>query len=104
MEALINNLKYITLPKFQLPTFDGHILKWCLFRDTFAALVHYNPQLSSIEKFHYLLSSVSGTATGVVRSLSLTAKNNDIVYGTICKIGQQQASTYSRTFRRYISF
>lgn len=83
MEAPISNVKHITLSKIQLPTFDGDILKWCTFRDTFMALVHQNPQLSKIEKFHYLLSSVIGTATGLVRSLSLTEDNYKIVWDNL---------------------
>jgi len=53
----------IQLSKIQLPSFDGNILHWRSFRDTFISLVHDNSQLSQIQKFHYLLSAVSGSAT-----------------------------------------
>ena len=73
----------IQLPKIQLPTFNGEILQWCTFRDTFRALVHNNAQLSNKQKFHYLLSIVSGPAVAIIRSLPLTENNYPIVWDTL---------------------
>jgi len=42
------------LPKIQLPIFDGDLLQWRSYRDTFSSLVHKNPKLSQIDKFHYI--------------------------------------------------
>ncbi|XP_060855378.1 uncharacterized protein LOC132933060 [Metopolophium dirhodum] len=71
------------LPKIQLPIFDGELLQWRTFRDTFASLVHDNPTLSQIEKFHYLISSVTGSAASCVRALPLTADNYIIVWNNL---------------------
>lgn len=70
----------IQLPKIQLPSFDGDILCWVAFRDTYKSLVHDNASLSKIEKFHYLLSAVSGSANAVVRSISLSENNYDVAW------------------------
>lgn len=83
MEPPKSNVKHITLPTIKLPMFDGDLLKWRTYRDTFASLVHNNPDVSTIEKFHHLLSSTAGTAGGVVRSLSLTEDNYDIVWDNL---------------------
>ncbi|CAI6354304.1 unnamed protein product [Macrosiphum euphorbiae] len=47
------------LPKIELPKFNGDILSWSLFRDTFLSAVHENPDLSDIRRFQYLLMCVT---------------------------------------------
>jgi len=84
MEAPASNVKHhLTLPKIKLPIFDGDLLKWLTYRDTFASLVHNNQGVSNIEKFHQLLASTTGTAGSVVSSLSLTEDNYDIVWDNL---------------------
>ncbi|XP_050055781.1 LOW QUALITY PROTEIN: uncharacterized protein LOC126549715 [Aphis gossypii] len=73
----------IQLPKIQLPSFDGQIIQWRSFRDTFTSLVHDNSQLSQIQKFHYLLSAVSGSAATTVKSVPLTDANYPIVWQSL---------------------
>lgn len=48
----------IKFPIIPLPEFDGNLSKWIEFRDKFESLVHNNTDLSQIEKFHYLSSSI----------------------------------------------
>lgn len=67
-------------PKIQLSTFDGDTLCWRSFRDTFVSLVHTNKQLSAVQKFHFLLSSVTGSAVCIVRSVPLSDCNYPIVW------------------------
>lgn len=54
-----------------------------IFRDTFTSLVHDNSQLSLIQKFHYLLSAVSGSAAATVKSVPLTDANYPIVWQSL---------------------
>lgn len=61
----------INLPKIQLLTFDGDTLRWCSFRNTFASLVHNNPQLPAVQKFHYLIPSLISSAAFMVRSVPI---------------------------------
>lgn len=56
----------IQLPKIQLPSFDGNILNWRSFRDTFVSLVHDNDNVPLIQKFHHLLAAVSGPAAATI--------------------------------------
>jgi len=65
----------IQLPKILLPQFNGDLQQWCSYRDTFTSLVHENDELSDIERFHYLLSSLSGHALPIVRSIPFTEVN-----------------------------
>lgn len=58
-----------SLPKIQIPTFSGDILQFSHFKDTFTSMVHSQPGLSGIEKFHYLLSSLKGEAAALIAGL-----------------------------------
>ncbi|XP_060845438.1 uncharacterized protein LOC132925023 [Rhopalosiphum padi] len=70
----------MSLPKIELPKFDGDVIQWCYFRDMFRSLVHENKSISNIERYHYLISCLSGPALTVVKSVPLTSDNYDIAW------------------------
>ena len=63
------------LPKLILPAFDGSILQWQTFWDSFESSVHDNTNLSDVQKFSYLKSQLEGSATMTVEGFSLTHGN-----------------------------
>ena len=63
------------LPKLNLCSFDGDILQWLSFWDSFQAAVHSNTALSDIQKFTYLKSLVERTARDAISGLMLSADN-----------------------------
>lgn len=65
----------VKLPTIKLPHFDGKIEDWKCFLDSFRSIIHNKPQLSGIEKFQYLVSSISGDAAKVIESIELTEQN-----------------------------
>lgn len=65
------------LPRLELHKFKGDITGWNTFWDTFKAAVHKNPDISKIDKFHYLTSLLDGTAGRAIQGLSLTEGNYD---------------------------
>lgn len=73
----------VRLPKLELPKFDGNIEHWQTFFDTFSSLVHNNNSISSIEKFHYLLSCLSGQALSLAKGIPVTSENYPIVFDTL---------------------
>lgn len=75
----------VTLPKIELPKFDGNATEWCSFRDMFQSLVHNNPSISNIERFHYLISCVTGPALAVVKAVPLTADNYTIAWNELIR-------------------
>lgn len=77
-----NNIK---LPTIKLPTFDGNYLKWLEFRDTSDSLIHSNESISKINKFHYLRSSLEGSAATIIKSIEFTAVNYTVAWGLICE-------------------
>lgn len=54
-----------------------------IFRDTLVSLIHDNKQLSPIQKFHYLISTVSDSAASIVRLVLLSVVNYHIVRQTL---------------------
>lgn len=58
-----------------MPTFDGVYEHWLEYRDTFISLVHNSSEISDIKKFHYLKSSLKGSAELVIDSLEFSADN-----------------------------
>lgn len=76
-----NNIK---LPTINLSTFDGNYLKWLEFRDTFDALINSNESISDINKFHYLRSSLVGSATVVIKSIEFIAQNYKVAWELLC--------------------
>ena len=57
------------LPDIQLPKFDGNPMKWLNFWDYFHTVIHENPGIPVIDKFHYLISLSEGKAKMAVEYL-----------------------------------
>ena len=52
------------LPKLEVPTFDGDILKWKSFWDQFSVSIHKRSDLTAAEKMVYLQNALKDrTAT-----------------------------------------
>lgn len=70
-----NIVSEVKLSPLQVPSFTGNYEDWLHFRDTFKSLVDSNSNLSDLQKFHYLLSSLKGQALQMVSSLEITSNN-----------------------------
>lgn len=77
------SLSNVRLPKIQLPTFDGDIKRFPEYFDTFNALIHNSSTLSDTEKFHYLISSLSGDALTVVKTFPLSSEYYGDAYAAL---------------------
>ncbi|KAK9507919.1 hypothetical protein O3M35_007679 [Rhynocoris fuscipes] len=63
------------LPKINIPSFHGDILKWPQFRDIFLSMVHDDDSITLIEKFHYLVGALSGEPFQIVSAFPMSAAN-----------------------------
>ena len=63
------------LPKISLETFSGNPQKWQSFWDCFESLIHSNEDLTHIDKFNYLRSTLSGDASSAIAGLAPTSEN-----------------------------
>uniref|UniRef100_A0A914X9D3 Peptidase aspartic putative domain-containing protein n=1 Tax=Plectus sambesii TaxID=2011161 RepID=A0A914X9D3_9BILA len=64
----------LNLPKLELPTYDGEILKWREFWDAFEATIHAK-DLSQVDKFNYLMRNLRGKALAALGDIAVTNAN-----------------------------
>ncbi|XP_068987621.1 uncharacterized protein [Bombus flavifrons] len=73
----------ITLPEVRLPQFDGALENWTYFYDTFLSTVDRNENLTNVQRFQHLRSSITGRAARSIQSLELTEANYPIALNTL---------------------
>lgn len=74
---------HVRLPDVKLPVFNGNLDSWLNFHDLFVSLVHASPELSSIQKFYYLRSSLTGDALKLIQTIKLSANNYPIAWNML---------------------
>ncbi|XP_065093228.1 uncharacterized protein LOC135713939 [Ochlerotatus camptorhynchus] len=80
-----NQMARIKLPEVKLPSFDGSVTDWLTFRDTFKSLIDSNPNLSDVDKFSYLVASLTKEAKRVVEAIDITEANYPIAWETLAR-------------------
>ena len=65
----------VKLPKMELKTFDGNVLKWYEFWENFEHCVHNQPLVQELQKFSYLKSCLKGPAFVCISNFELRAEN-----------------------------
>lgn len=73
----------VKLPDIHLPNFSGKLREWVTFRDTFNSLIHRNSKLTSLDKFTYLRSSLSGSALLEISNIDLTEANYSVAWSAL---------------------
>ena len=68
MEEFVNQQKKNTLPRRQLPIFDGNPLSYCTFMRAFETVIESNDQSDSGGRLYYLEQHTSGRGREIVRS------------------------------------
>ncbi|XP_030036229.1 uncharacterized protein LOC115451946 [Manduca sexta] len=76
--------KVAQLPTINLPTFSGSYDNWLAFRDTFISLIHKDDDIDEINKFHYLKTSLEGSAADVIQSVDFSAENYSLAWDLLC--------------------
>lgn len=65
----------VKLPELTLPHFNGNLMKWPSFWDSYESAIHKNKELTNVEKFNYLRSLVERTAYDAIAGLTLSSTN-----------------------------
>ena len=65
----------VNLPKLQIHTFTGDVMKWTEFQDMFKTSVDSHQGLSDVQKFTYLRDHLGGLAKDTISGLPLTGGN-----------------------------
>lgn len=66
-----------SLPKINIPKFDGNYDLWRSFHDIFMSLVHTNTKLTSVQKLYHLKSCLTGDAEKLLRHTPITDADYD---------------------------
>lgn len=69
---------HVKLPKLDLMKFDGDMLQWQEFWDSFNSAIHLNKCLHPVDKLNYLRSQLVGDAHAAIAGLSTTNDNYNI--------------------------
>lgn len=83
-----NNSKHsinVKLPSIELPKFSGLYEKWYEFKELYLSLIHNADFLDSVQKFHYLRTSLEGQALQCIKSIDLSGQNYDIAWNLLCE-------------------
>lgn len=67
--------RHVTLPKLEIPVFEGNPLLWQGFYDQFRVAIDENECLQDIDKFNYLKRFLGGEALKSVSGLTLSTEN-----------------------------
>ncbi|XP_055589846.1 uncharacterized protein LOC129742027 [Uranotaenia lowii] len=73
----------IRLPDVKLPVFNGTLENWLNFHDLFISLVHSSSELSNIQKFYYLRSSLTGDALKLIQTITISANNYPVAWNLL---------------------
>ncbi|XP_062708617.1 uncharacterized protein LOC134288281 [Aedes albopictus] len=76
-------LSRVKLPEIKLPSFSGVLRDWVSYRDAFQSLIHRNRELTDMDKFTYLRSSLSGDALLEVSSIELSTANYSVAWDAL---------------------
>ena len=63
----------VRLPKLSLPRFNGDLMKWPTFWDSYESAIHNNDELTEVDKFNYLRSLLERSALVAIAGLTLSA-------------------------------
>ncbi len=87
------------LPKLTLPSFNGEIMNWPTFWDSFSFALHNNPRLPNIQKFSYLKSLMQDEAARTIEGFTLCNAN----YQQAINLLQQRYGQIQKITAAYMS-
>ncbi|XP_076230305.1 uncharacterized protein LOC143176843, partial [Nomia melanderi] len=73
------------LPKIEIKPYNGDPIEWHSFHDTFKTLVHDNPDLPAVQKFHLLKNALRGEIVSVISALNASEPNYLVAWDLLQK-------------------
>lgn len=73
----------VQLPQIPLKQFSGDIQQWPQFYHSYNSLIHTNSDLTTIQKYQYLLASVTGEPADVISTLVFAETNYEVAWNIL---------------------
>ena len=70
----------VKLPQLSIPMFSGNLQDWVTFKDTFLSLLGDSVTVPNIQKFHYLLSAISGDVKKVLQHIPVNEQGSRVTW------------------------
>lgn len=77
------NQTCVKLPDIKLPVFSGDFKEWLNFHDLFISIVHSSSNLSTIQKFYYLRSSLAGEALELIQTIPISNEQYSVAWNLL---------------------
>lgn len=71
------------LPRIDVPKFTGDYAQWSHFRDIFSSMIGGNPDVSAVEKLHYLKMSLSSEPAQHLKNITISGDNFTRTWDTL---------------------
>lgn len=78
-----SHVKPARLPEIPLPTFNGDIFKWLMFRDRFMSMVDQHSTIADIDKFYYLTGCLRDKALEAIAGIPVCGDNYSLAWATL---------------------
>ena len=75
--TLVSSSIYHRSPKLELPIFEGDVLEWQSFWDSYESAIHTNQSFSNVQRFTYLKSLLKDEALQTVSGFAISNVNYD---------------------------
>lgn len=70
----------LRLPEIKVPSFAGDSKEWYTVFGMYNTLIHQNGDFTPIEKFHFLITLLSGKPPSIVKAIPISECNYEIAY------------------------
>lgn len=77
------HVKPARLPEIPLPTFNGDIFKWPMFRDRFMSMVDQRSTIADIDKFYYLTGCLRDKALEAIAGIPVCGDNYSLAWASL---------------------
>lgn len=94
----------VRLPEIKLTPFNGELLNWPKFRDTYVSIVHDDKTLTPTQKFHYLITSLSGPARSIANKFQISDENYSLCWQAIRDAYDNKRLLASAYLNRVLNF
>ncbi|XP_043279324.1 uncharacterized protein [Venturia canescens] len=90
-----------SLPRIQLPSFNGEYEDWPRFRDLFLSMIGNDNHLHDVEKLHYLKSTVKGEAEATIKNIPITAENYQRAWQSLANVYENKRLLVSSCLTKF---